>query len=61
MDRLESIGDRLSKITIYDIKQAYTQVSLPRRFCSAVTARPLRRVLGEEYGTKCLGDGSQSP
>ena len=58
MDRLESLGNAISQISIYDIKSMYNQVCEDRY-------RPVRHhscpLPGEECGVQCQRDGSESP
>ena len=58
MDRLESLGNALSQITMYDIKSMYNQVRKDRYAPVRDHSCPLP---GEECGVQCQRDGSESP
>lgn len=70
MDRIESLGNTISNITLYDIKSMYTQV----RSVFARTFRPcyllglggvvdsflwIKMFIGKECRVQCQRDGSQ--
>lgn len=60
MDKIESLGNQLSQITMYDIKSMYNQVRL--RFGRHERARAMFTIChtGEEYGLERVGDGGKS-
>jgi len=61
MDRLESLGNQLSQITMYDIKSMYNQVRLRPRTCAcrAVADARLSAHEGEEHGAEPERDGDE--